>query len=219
MRIEAGGQNQQFSLNSGSSSHSAGSISAIASEAVQGWIDRVAPCPWSAHAGASIRHGRRASTLAATQTRQNVYTPEQRAIRDRTPWTLVQGLLAPVQFVVFLASLALVLRYLGTGEGYALAAGSVVIKTLILYAIMITGSIWEKVVFDHWLFAPAFFWEDVFSMLVLALHTLYLAAVLFGIGTPEQQMTIALAAYVTYVINAVQFIWKLRQARMEGAAS
>ena len=48
------------------------------------------------------------------------------------------------------------------------------VKTLALYAIMITGSIWEKVVFDKWLFAHAFFWEDVFSMLVLALHTGYL---------------------------------------------
>jgi 3-vinyl bacteriochlorophyllide hydratase len=41
---------------------------------------------------------------------------------------------------------------------------------------MITGSIWEKVVFGKYLFARPFFWEDVFSMLVLALHTAYLYA-------------------------------------------
>ena len=68
------------------------------------------------------------------------------------------------------------LRYLATGEGFAAATASVVVKTLCLYAIMITGSIWEKRVFGRYLFAPAFFWEDVFSMLVLALHTAYLAA-------------------------------------------
>lgn len=154
----------------------------------------------------------------ATLNRGNsLYTREQRQRRDESPWTLVQGILAPIQFLVFLVSLALVVRYLTSGDGYALATGSVVIKTLVLYAIMITGAIWEKVVFGRYLFAPAFFWEDVFSMLVLALHTAYLLAVWANIGTPEQQMVLALVAYITYVINAGQFVWKLRLARLEGA--
>jgi 3-vinyl bacteriochlorophyllide hydratase len=148
-----------------------------------------------------------------------LYTPDQRARRDATPWTLVQGILAPVQFLVFLISLALVIRYLMTGEGFALATWSVVIKTLVLYTIMVTGAIWEKVVFGRYLFAPSFFWEDVFSMLVLALHTAYLAAVFFNILGAEGQMLLALAAYVTYVINAAQFVWKLRQARVQGSVS
>ena len=111
---------------------------------------------------------------------QPLYTAEQRRRRDATKWTLVQGILAPVQFFIFLASLALVLRWLATGQGLGLATGSVVVKTIALYTIMITGSIWEKVVFGRWLFARAFFWEDVFSMLVLALHTAYLAASFAG---------------------------------------
>ena len=81
---------------------------------------------------------------------------------------------------------------------------------------MITGSIWEKVVFGQYLFAPAFFWEDVVSMLVIALHTAYLAAVLTGWGSGAEQMYIALAAYLVYVVNAAQFLWKLRMARLEG---
>lgn len=148
-----------------------------------------------------------------------LYTPEQRTRRDATKWTLVQGLLAPVQFLVFLISLALVARYLITGEGFGIATVSVVIKTLVLYTIMITGAIWEKVVFGRYLFAAAFFWEDVFSMLVLALHTAYLAAVFFELLSAPGQMVLALAAYVTYVINAGQFIWKLRQARLESKSS
>lgn len=148
-----------------------------------------------------------------------LYTAEQRARRDATPWTLVQGILAPVQFLVFLVSLALVIRYLVSGEGFALATWSVVIKTLVLYTIMITGAIWEKVVFGRFLFAPSFFWEDVFSMLVLALHTAYLAAVFFDLLGAQGQMLLALAAYVTYVINAAQFVWKLRQARLQGPVS
>jgi 3-vinyl bacteriochlorophyllide hydratase len=146
-----------------------------------------------------------------------LYTAEERVRRDESVWTLVQGVLAPVQFLVFLVSLALVIRTLVTGDGAFAADASIVIKTLVLYTIMVTGSIWEKVVFGKWLFAPAFFWEDVFSMLVLALHTLYLVMLLGEIGTLEQRMLVALAGYAAYVINAGQFLWKLRMARLQGA--
>ncbi len=144
-----------------------------------------------------------------------MYTPEERRRRDATKWTLVQGILAPVQFAVFLVSLGFVVRYLATGDGAAIAAASIVTKTLVLYAIMVTGSIWEKEVFGCYLFAPAFFWEDVFSFLVLALHTAYLVALFAGLGDPRQQMLIALAAYAAYVINATQFLLKLRAARRD----
>ncbi len=147
-----------------------------------------------------------------------LYTPEQRRRRDASRWTLVQGLLAPLQFVVFLVSLGLVLRCLVTGQGAEAATVSVVVKTLVLYGIMVTGSIWEKVVFDCWLFAPAFFWEDVFSMGVLALHTAYLVALFTGALSLQGQLVLALAAYATYLINAGQFLWKLRMARLETPA-
>lgn len=144
-----------------------------------------------------------------------LYTAEERQRRDETVWTLVQSVLAPLQFLVFLVSLGLVLRYLATDQGFEIATLSIVLKTLILYAIMITGSIWEKVVFGQYLFARPFFWEDVFSMLVLALHTAYLVMVFMNWGSGTEQMYVALAAYVTYVINAGQFLLKLRAARLE----
>ena len=143
-----------------------------------------------------------------------LYTTEQRQRRDTSAWTLVQGVLAPVQFLIFLISLALVMRFLATGEGQSLAIGSVVVKTFALYVIMVTGCIWEKVVFECYLFAPAFFWEDMFSMLVLALHTAYLVALLTGALGTDTLMYLALAAYAAYVVNAVQFVLKLRAARM-----
>ena len=146
-----------------------------------------------------------------------LYTPEERVRRDTTVWTLIQGILAPVQFVVFLVSAGLVVRYLSTGVGYDAATVSVVVKTLFLYAIMITGAIWEKVVFGRYLFAPAFYWEDVFSMLVIALHTAYLIALHQDWLGAQALMVLALAAYVTYVINAGQFILKLRAARLQQA--
>jgi 3-vinyl bacteriochlorophyllide hydratase len=84
---------------------------------------------------------------------------------------------------------------------------------------MVTGAIWEKVVFGQYLFAPAFYWEDVVSMLVIALHTAYLLSWLFELAEPSGQMMIALAAYAAYVFNAAQFLIKLRRARVESADS
>ena len=147
--------------------------------------------------------------------RTGLYTAEERARRDGSPWTIVQAVLAPAQFAVFLISLALVIFYLVTGDGYAWATASILIKTAFLYAIMITGAIWEKEVFGQYLFAEPFFWEDVFSFLVIGLHSLYIVALFWsGVG-PEALMAIALVAYLAYVINAGQFLWKLRLARLQ----
>jgi 3-vinyl bacteriochlorophyllide hydratase len=150
--------------------------------------------------------------------RRPLYTPEERIRRDSTYWTFVQGLLAPIQFFIFLGSLYFVLRYLFTGEGLETANQSVVVKTLALYTIMVTGCIWEKVVFGRYLFAPSFYWEDVFSMLVLALHTAYLYAMYTQTLQGVELMYLALAAYATYVVNAGQFILKLRAARLDQEA-
>jgi 3-vinyl bacteriochlorophyllide hydratase len=147
-----------------------------------------------------------------------LYTAEQRRRRDASRWTLVQGVLAPLQFLVFLVSAVLVLRFLATGDGWGVASGSVVLKTALLYTIMITGSLWERDVFGQFLFAPAFYWEDVVSMLVLALHTTYLVALFTAALSPRQQMWLALAAYATYAVNATQFLLKLRAARRERPA-
>lgn len=144
-----------------------------------------------------------------------LYTPQQRARRDATAWTMVQGILAPVQFVVFAVSLVLVLRFMATGAGYEAATASILLKTLCLYVIMVTGAIWEKKVFGQYLFAPAFFWEDVVSFGVIALHTLYLWGLVTGALAPVTLMTVTLLAYLAYVINAAQFVYKLRRARLD----
>ncbi len=152
---------------------------------------------------------------ANTRKRKFLYTKEERERRDKTPWTFVQGVLAPTQFVVFLISLALVGNYFFTGAGEDVALFSVVLKTIILYIIMITGSIWEKVVFGKYLFADSFFWEDVFSILVLLLHTIYIVSLIVPTATVDQQLSIALAAYFAYLINAIQFLMKFRIASVE----
>lgn len=144
-----------------------------------------------------------------------LYTPAQRARRDATRWTLVQGVLAPVQFVIFLISLYLVMTSLSSGLHTDWALVSVVIKTLVLYAIMVTGAIWEKAVFGQYLFAGPFFWEDVVSMVVLALHTAYLWVWWQGQWSATEQLWLALVAYGTYGVNAAQYIRKFRMARLQ----
>ncbi len=175
------------------------------SDALRRLVGAVDCCPWSATSG------RRAGRSAPVRP---LYTSDERRRRDASPWTVVQGVLAPVQFIVFLVSLLLVTRYLLTGAGASAATFSILVKTLVLYTIMITGSIWERKIFGRYLFAPAFFWEDVVSIVVLALHTAYVVALLTDALDTRQQMLLALAAYLTYVVNAAQFVIKLRSARI-----
>jgi 3-vinyl bacteriochlorophyllide hydratase len=171
--------------------------------------------------GQAIAAGRQGETdrTAVVRAGRPIYTPAERARRDATPWTLVQAILAPLQFLVFLVSLSLVLYALATGRGEGVAAVSVVVKTAVLYAIMVTGAIWERVVFGRYLFAPSFFWEDAVSMLVIALHTFYLVVLFGGFLPVEAQLLIALAAYAAYAVNAAQFVIKMRLARRADAVA
>ena len=146
-----------------------------------------------------------------------LYTADEKKRRDETIWTLVQGVLAPLQFFVFLVSTYLVIRYLNTGEGYQIATISIIFKTSILMLIMVTGAIWEKVVFGQYLLAPAFFWEDIVSFFVIFLHIAYVLALWINLFSEQQLMLLALVAYVAYFVNALQFLIKLRAARMQSA--
>ena len=172
-------------------------------------------CPWGATTGRHVQsfpaHLR---PLPARGTARPLYTPEEKRRRDASPWTLVQGVLAPAQFAIFLISLGFVLHYLITGSGELAANVSVLAKTCVLYTIMVTGAVWEKEIFGRYLFAPAFFWEDAMSMIVIGLHTAYLAALLTHTLDTQHLMLLALAAYACYVVNAVQFLLKLRAARL-----
>jgi len=172
-------------------------------------------CPWVGHA-----YGLRPEPARAKKARAPyLYSPAERRRRDATPWTMVQGILAPVQFLVFLVSLGLVLHYLISGAGLEAATISVLVKTVCLMTIMVTGAIWEYEVFGQYLFAPAFFWEDVFSFLVIGLHSLYVVVLMTGLASAHTQMLIALAAYASYIINAMQFVMKLRTARRQAPSA
>jgi 3-vinyl bacteriochlorophyllide hydratase len=55
-------------------------------------------------------------------------------------------------------------------------------------------------------------------MLVIALHTAYLVVLATAWAPAQTQMWIALAAYAAYVVNAIQFVLKLRAARLQEQA-
>ena len=99
---------------------------------------------------------------------------------------------------------------------YALAQASILLKTALLYLIMVTGACWEKVVFGRYLFAGPFFWEDVVSMGVIVLHSAVLIAMFWPLSV-QAQLYLTLVAYAAYVVNAAQFLWKFRLARQDGA--
>ena len=148
----------------------------------------------------------------------STYTAEQKAKRDQSVWTTVQAVLAPIQFLTFLISLVLVVRYLTTGDGYAIANASVMIKISLLWIITLTGMIWEKEIFDHWFLAPQFFWEDVGNAVAMLLHNLYFLARWLN-WSNQAVMTLMLVAYIGYLVNCAQFILKGLQARKKQLAT
>ncbi|KPV47758.1 2-oxoglutarate synthase [Kouleothrix aurantiaca] len=134
-----------------------------------------------------------------------MYTPAQLARRNASPWTWVQAVLAPVQFLAFVVSFALVLRFLLTGQGYAIATISVLIKIALLWAITITGMIWEKEIFGHYFLAREFFWEDVGNAVAMLTHNLYFLARALH-WSDQAVMGLMLLAYCTYLVNCAQFV-------------
>lgn len=151
----------------------------------------------------------------------STYTIEQLARRDRSVWTRVQAILAPLQFLAFLVSLALVARYLATGQGYAIATLSVLLKIGLLWAITVTGMLWEKEVFGHYFLARQFFWEDLGNAAAMLSHNLYFVAQALG-WSNRALMALMLVAYCTYLVNCAQFVAKgiqtARQRRASGLA-
>jgi 3-vinyl bacteriochlorophyllide hydratase len=137
-----------------------------------------------------------------------MYTPEQLLRREASPWTKVQVILAPIQFVAFLISLSLVIRYLLSNhdeQAYFIASISVWVKITLIWALTITGMFWEKDVFDHYFMAKEFFWEDFGNLVAIITHNAYFVAQ--GLHWPPNQiMLVMLFAYLTYLFNAGQFV-------------
>ena len=146
-----------------------------------------------------------------------MYTPDQLRRREASRWTKVQIILAPIQFVAFIISFGLVIHYLITGDGYLAATISVWVKIALIWALTITGMLWEHDMYDHYFMAKEFFWEDLGNLIAIITHNLYFVAK--GMGADERTvMWVMVFAYVTYLFNAAQFLVRgVRSARQRRA--
>jgi 3-vinyl bacteriochlorophyllide hydratase len=139
------------------------------------------------------------------------YTPEQLEKRNASRWTTVQAILAPIQFLIFLAGLTVTWLY---AEGiwindFGWVTFFVALKTFMLVLIFVTGGFFELEVFGHFAFAPEFFWEDFGSAIAMIVHISYF--VLFFWVKPTEHILIQTAylAYLSYLVNAAQFVIRL----------
>ncbi len=146
-----------------------------------------------------------------------MYTPDQLRRREASRWTKVQIILAPIQFVAFIVSFGLVIHYLLTGDGFLAATISVWVKIALIWALTITGMLWEHDMYDHYFMAKEFFWEDLGNLIAIITHNLYFVAK--GMGADERTvMWVMVFAYVTYLFNAAQFLVRgVRSARQRRA--
>ncbi len=138
------------------------------------------------------------------------YTPEQLARRNASVWTKVQAILAPIQFLIFLAGLTVTWLYTqGIGiTDFAWITFFVTLKTFMLALIFVTGGFFELEVFGAFAFAPEFFWEDFGSAIAMVVHLSYF--VLFWMGLDHNILIwTALLAYTSYLVNAAQFVIRL----------
>jgi 3-vinyl bacteriochlorophyllide hydratase len=148
-----------------------------------------------------------------------MYTPEQLRRREASRWTRVQIVLAPIQFVVFVVSFGLVIRYLATGEGYLAATVSIWLKIALIWVLTITGMLWEHDMFGHYFLAKEFFWEDVGNLVAIVTHNLYFVAQWLG-ADQRSLMWVMVFAYLTYLINAAQFVYRgVQSARFRRAVA
>lgn len=145
------------------------------------------------------------------------YTADQLERRARSKWTRVQIILAPIQFLIFLISFALVITYLRTGQGYWIATVSVWVKIALIWALTITGMLWEHDMFDHYFMAKEFFWEDLGNLIAILTHNAYFVAIWLG-ADAQTQMWVMVVAYVSYLLNAVQFVWRGIQSAQQRRA-
>ena len=146
----------------------------------------------------------------------STYTSEQMQRRRNSKWTLVQIIGAPIQLLIFLVGCGFLTYTLLTGNGFIFTQISFLVKVIVLYFMCVTGMLWEKDVFNHYYFAPEFFWEDFVTSIVMVAHTISLVALLLGVSD-KTLLALIIVAYVSYVINAIQYFLKFLRNRQKRA--
>ncbi len=138
------------------------------------------------------------------------YTPEQLEMRNASVWTDVQLILAPIQFFVFLAGVAVTFLYAQNSEMFSFywVSLAILFKTLLFGLLLLTGAYFEKEIFDKWIYGKEFLWEDVGSTVAAFFHLLYFVMAYMGFSE-DVLIWEAFLAYFTYVVNALQYLVRI----------
>ncbi|ANT64022.1 2-vinyl bacteriochlorophyllide hydratase [Prosthecochloris sp. CIB 2401] len=138
------------------------------------------------------------------------YTPDQLAKRNASIWTEVQLILAPLQFVVFLAGVAVTALYAANDQIFSFYWVSIAIlfKSFFFALLFITGAYFEKEIFNKWIFSKEFLWEDIGSVAAGAFHLLYFVMAFLG-ASHDVLVWEAFLAYFTYILNALQYLVRI----------
>ena len=134
-----------------------------------------------------------------------MYTAEQLAQRQKSRWTPVMMVGGMVQFLVFVVSFYLVVRFLTTDQGYAVTQITILVNIALLWFNTVVGMLWEKEMYNHYFMAREFFWEDFVNLIALITHNAYFIALWLN-WERQNIMILILFAYFTYLINFGQWI-------------
>jgi len=153
------------------------------------------------------------------------YTPEQLVKRNASIWTDIQIILAPIQFLFFVAGVMTTLLFANNLidiRYFYWVSIAILFKTLFFALLFITGMFFEKEVFNKWVYSKEFLWEDIGSTIAAFFHLLYFFLAYFG-ASNEVLIMDAFLAYFTYVINALQYLVRIileklneRKLRIDG---
>jgi 3-vinyl bacteriochlorophyllide hydratase len=152
------------------------------------------------------------------------YTPEQLVKRNASIWTDIQIILAPIQFLFFVAGVTTTALYANDlfGTSFYWVSVAILFKTLFFALLFITGMFFEKEIFNQWVYSKEFLWEDIGSTIAAFFHLLYFF--LAYRHYPENVLIWdAFIAYFTYVLNALQYLIRIilekrneRKLRIDG---
>ncbi len=140
---------------------------------------------------------------------QSVSQIEER--RKASIWTRIHPFFAIGQLGVFFVSVTLLGFYFAGRVPFHVVHISVLIKVGLMVGAVITGALWERDVYGMWWFAKEFFVEDIITVVVFALHVVYLACVYTWPANLHFNLALLGVAYIAYITNAGQYIWRHRK--------
>jgi len=147
----------------------------------------------------------------------NLTVDQVRARRAASTWTRIHPIFALGQLGAFVVSVGFLAAYWLGWVNFAAVHESVLIKIALMIGAIVTGVLWEHDVFGWYWFAPEFFFEDAMTVNVFLLHLGYLAVVYTEPGNPNKALLMLSIAYIVYVGNVAQYIWRTHKMGVDSA--